>query len=587
MDFSRFDFINSRRIKQFINEYKDCKVTCDSRIMFIINRYFEIDPSLQSKFRNMIVRNFDMTFKFNETEKYVVLIFPDIQLIKYIIAKNAEIIQETNVKPSITIMLLPHLTELIAAYLMDEDLYYPSAEICLYGKTSKTDKPESNIKVESLNINLIPLDSDIVTMITENYLSRLWAFNELTAISEINACLDAISTNCEGFASVTAIGDKSGICAKHLSDISPTATTHLILIDRTADYITPLLTQSGIEGVIAELYGIIYGTTSFIDNSDQSSGQLFHIFNSQYDPLYPEFRLLSNREFVKKCNEYHEIVEQTLRSNTDKNIQAKRDDFIYASEKFKQIHKSLRSYESLSRHIIIESRQNPFRREVQEQEFLMIKQSEKGGKAHNQIEDKLFLYGADFRYIARILCLEYQLNPLDNDKSIVRRYESLVQRIYANYGLQQIPFLMRLKQMGLLSPEPQKTVTFKTLCQEYGLIDEEGNMYDGYVPLTTRLVNKIIKGEIEQMKKTLSQKNISFTQFGRFDPNDSIIVGFVGGCTHSEVNSMRTMSKKLKVKMNFFTTRVYTPNEFMDDIASGIPGWESVIEAVPIRVLHL
>lgn len=579
MNFSSIDYINSKRIKNFIQTYKGYKLKCDPRIMFIINRYIiDTNSQLVSDFGQMLSRHFNL--EFNDTDKYVFLLFPDIQQIKTIIAKNAEIIKEKNREPDVTIMLLPRLTESIAAYLMDEELYYPSAEYCLYGKTNKNAKV-SNIKIESFDINLIPLDTDICTMISINYIPRLFAFNELTAISEINSVLDSISYNCDGFASITAFGDKSAICAKHLGDDSLSGKTNLILIDRNVDFITPLLTQSGIEGVIAELYGIVYGCTSFIDGSDRR----FHTFNSQSDSLYPEFRLLNYREFIDMVNEKRAQVEYSLKqSNEKKDFTKIGGEFRNLSEFFKKMHESLRDYSSIIDNILSETRLNPFRREIHSQELDLIKRSKGGEKARNTIEEKLFLYGADFRYIARIICLEHQLNPTTTDNN---RYESLVQRIYANYGLQQIPFLMRLKQMGLLVPDAPKTVTFKALCQEYGLIDDEVKMYDGFVPLTTRIVQKVIKNDIDSMRKSLSARSVSITQLGKLDPSQPVLVGFIGGCTHSELNSLRILAKKNNLQMNFFTTRVYTPSEFMDDIAYGIPGWESVIEAVPLKVLNL
>ena len=198
------------------------------------------------------------------------------------------------------------------------------------------------------------------------------------------------------------------------------------------------------------------------------------------------------------------------------------------------------------------------------------------------IIENLIFYGADFRSVIRLICLDYLVN------GHIDRYENIVAHLYANYGLQQIPFLMRLKQMNLLSPETNHSFNFKTLSKDFQLIankedDDAAKHYLGFAPLFVRMVERLYKGKqpdaFNDVSEDLKKHGVTSKQYGEIQvtPDTNLLVCFVGGCTHSEINLLRRISTRDHVNMSFFTTRIFTPNEFMDDISSGIPGWDKVI----------
>ena len=577
MDVSNFERSNFRKIKRFFTTNGAKKMFTEKKIMYILNRIIGEDSQVLESLKKCYSGDIDSNFRFPQ-EDCSIISFPDIDFIQMILS-NYKLGQN---KPNVKIYMIPRLTEALSAYLLDDDFYFKEAEICLFGNPISERSPKKRkqqITIESLNIDFLPLETDFITMFSSNYIPRLWAFNELTAISEISEALEAVKINCNGFASITSVGEKSQIIAKNFCDINPEkSTTHLILFDRSIDFMTPLLSQSGYEGLVAELYGIHYGMISYV-NTEQKN--VTYVLSSQSDHVIGKLRLFNFSEeeqylkeaFVEMQEHYKKGERPDL---TNFNSKQQIENFKQESQ-FALDHKAFKVYFDINQNVSNALSKNRWYLPVREQEISLIT----SGKLTKPIIDKMIFYGADFRRIIRLICLDYVVN------GHIDKYENIVDQLYANYGLQQIPFLMRLKQMNLLSPEPNTASNFRTLSKDFNLIaksehDDAAKHYLGFSPLIVRFVERLYKGNSEtyqEICKDLLKQGVTSKQFGQLQitPETNILICFVGGCTHSEINLLRRISTRDHINMNFFTTRLFTPNEFMDDIASGIPGWDKVI----------
>ena len=302
MDVSNFEKTNSRKLKHFFTTNGAKQVFAEKKIMYIINRIIGDNSNLINNLNRCFKGNIDSNFRF-PSEDCSIISFPDIDFVQFILTNY----RTGQNKPNVKIYMLPRLNEVIAAYLIDDEAYFPEAEICLFGQTlsdKSSTKERLHLSFESLNIDFLPLDTDLITMFSFNFIPRLWAFNELTPISEISEALESVKISSNGFASITAFGEKSQIIAKNFNDINPeNSFTHLILIDRNIDLMTPLLTQSGYEGLVAELYGINFGMISYVGQPNAEQKNITNVLSSESDNVIAKLRRFNFKEADKFLKE--------------------------------------------------------------------------------------------------------------------------------------------------------------------------------------------------------------------------------------------------------------------------------------------
>jgi hypothetical protein len=163
------------------------------------------------------------------------------------------------------------------------------------------------------------------------------------------------------------------------------------------------------------------------------------------------------------------------------------------------------------------------------------------GKEVRDLIPDMLAYGTDLRQVIRVMCLESLLN------GNFYEYPQYVNMLHFNYGIQIVPLLIRLQEVGLLVPKngfkwADFVKTFQLYVPEWERMDDQAAAsYLGYAPLSARYVQKIVNGEGWSLRDPLSNIGQSMyvegpkgvTKMGAF------LVCFIGGCTHSELNSLR------------------------------------------------
>jgi len=542
----------------------------------MINKVSGNDEPLMNLIKSFRLGFYDYDFRFSHNGEYIFFLFSDIESIRQL----RFAVQNSSYQPKITVFLMPKLTEIVSAFLLEDEMfYYPEAELDLLGigNVSKRADKKELFAIKPFGFDIIPLENDLVSMFSFNFIPRCWSFHDLCVISDIKGPLEVLKSNYGGFASVTAIGDMSINISKSFKDIAPSSLSHLIIIDRTIDLVTPLLSQSGYEGMIAELIGINCGIVSGLSESETSDTKEDYFMMESEDKLLPELRLLNYIELDS-------ALKSIFKSITDRSSTKMSDDVTNLKGQFSEDSAFYIKHKKINTHIVMHStlsnkiRQNRWRKRIIAMEAKVVS----GNTSPMELITEMIMCGADFHNIIRLLCLDYVVNGRVED------YEKLVQGIYANYGLQQIPFILRLQHIGLFGSKNIPKTIFKQHLDAFKLIsqdwveksDDAASLYLGYVPLSARIVEKICKGESQNVVNQLQKTEIKMEQTGRFMtfPDTNILICFIGGCTHSEINIIRRIGKKMNINFGFFTTRLFTPNEFFDDISYGIPGWSKVIQ---------
>ena len=204
-----------------------------------------------------------------------------------------------------------------------------------------------------------------------------------------------------------------------------------------------------------------------------------------------------------------------------------------------------------------------------------------GASTIKQLVTQMIERGGDFRQIIRMLSLESLLKGgLDKD------YQKFVNLIYFNYGFQMVLYLMRLQEIGLLTQSSTKWSQFVKQFQLF-VPDWEANNeqaaapYLGYVPLSIRYIQKVLNNEFSSVQKAMSelkQESIELCPNPSQRRSGNVLVCFIGGCTHSELNALRRLELRdpnySNVSFQVLTTNMTSSNEFFENIGHNIPEWD-------------
>ena len=121
--------------------------------------------------------------------------------------------------------------------------------------------------VEELPLYFYPLESDVISMETDNVFKDLFIANDTSSLYNIACSLVTLQSLYGVFPNVAG----KGRCARQVFDLMvrmrrdigaefettvPPQFDALLILDRTADLTTPVVTQLTYEGLVDEFYGI-------------------------------------------------------------------------------------------------------------------------------------------------------------------------------------------------------------------------------------------------------------------------------------------------------------------------------------------
>ena len=192
--------------------------------------------------------------------------------------------------------------------------------------------------------------------------------------------------------------------------------------------------------------------------------------------------------------------------------------------------------------------------------------------------------GAPLPETLRVACLEYLLRGSISD------YPGFVRMLTVNFGFEIYPLMARLQSTGLLSPG-NKNKSWSTLIKPLQLYvedweaknDQVAANYQGYVPISVRLVEKVANGEFAYAKKVMESFVDDTYCAEATSPNPQeggdYIVVFVGGCTHSELNCLRRLSRVENSKNTYkvLTSDLFSSHSFFENLGESIPGFKTQI----------
>ena len=428
-----------------------------------------------------------------------------------------------------------------------------------------------NFKIFDFNIDLLPIDNDLLSLEKDNSFKEIYIDKNLTSISELaNAFIKLES--CYGKVKYRYYkGDNSKVFDNLVkekekeNDIKSTEETlGMIVLDRSVDFLTALTTNYTYEGLIDDFFNINYGSIkikeSFIKDSsnpkknkiNNEEKMVKYSLTSFFNPFYCQIRCMNFEQvedFLKKIKEHYQNI---ANSEDDKD-----NKFIEIGRYNTEIKWPLEVNETLLSHIKNNIGDSQYRQHIENEQLLLS----------GEIPENLHLYYDNYICDKKDLIKILKLLSIECiTQGGISNYNSIKRDILNIYGYQNIFLFRDLENLGFLidnnSYKKKDTLNFSKILDDLKLInlDYQKDKFEdcsylmlGYCPISLKLIEKGIEGKWNKIqdiiKKLPGETGFPPDESEMMRPTkelNTIFLVFIGGVTYTEIEGIRYLNRKFK-----------------------------------------
>ena len=442
----------------------------------------------------------------------------------------------------------------------------------------------------NLNMDIYPLDHEILSLELNQSFHELYAINNYNSIFLLNRAIIKYETVFGKIKYKYYLGS----LGKKLKDLleeeeknanldEEQSTLACVLLDRSIDMITPLITNNIYEALLDDNFNInlneINVPIKMLD-SNSKNNTIQTIDLSKKDKFYTnikDYGFNQIRSYLpSRLQEQNKILEESKKRTTD---------LVKIQEDLKNLTKIKEERTSLTNHINLADYIGKKERYPLSRFYYTYEQ----GLLYGTIPEKFF----DFIFdeirkkseeydILKIICLYSIINSGYKNKI----YDQLRKEFFLVYGFQELFLWRNLEKLGILKASDNKSI-YQTILKKLNLINEEqfeskeqkdiSYIYNGFCPIILKLLEKMLEkgwGNIKDILKELS---------GEFEyPQDEseiistkgdkqfILLIFIGGITYGELAGVRYLNSKLRnKKFIIITTNMINSKKLFDQMKKG------------------
>ena len=442
----------------------------------------------------------------------------------------------------------------------------------------------------NLNMDIYPLDHEILSLELNQSFHELYAINNYNSIFLLNRAIIKYETVFGKIKYKYYLGS----LGKKLKDLleeeeknanldEEQSTLACVLLDRSIDMITPLITNNVYEALLDDNFNInlneINVPIKMLD-SNSKNNTIQTIDLSKKDKFYTnikDYGFNQIRSYLpSRLQEQNKILEESKKRTTD---------LVKIQEDLKNLTKVKEERTSLTNHINLADYIGKKERYPLSRFYYTYEQ----GLLYGTIPEKFF----DFIFdeirkkseeydILKIICLYSIINSGYKNKI----YDQLRKEFFLVYGFQELFLWRNLEKLGILKASDNKSI-YQTILKKLNLINEEqfeskeqkdiSYIYNGFCPIILKLLEKMLEkgwGNIKDILKELS---------GEFEyPQDEseiistkgdkqfILLIFIGGITYGELAGVRYLNSKLRnKKFIIITTNMINSKKLFDQMKKG------------------
>ena len=442
----------------------------------------------------------------------------------------------------------------------------------------------------NLNIDLYPLDYEIISLELNNSFHELYVTNNYNSLFLLNRAIIKYETVFGKIKHKYYLGPL-GKKLKELLDeeekntnIDEDQTTlGCIFLDRSIDMITPLITNHIYEALLDDNFDInldfIKVQPKIIDNKSKNIN-LQKIDLSKNDKFYTKIKdygFNQIRAYLPlRLQEQNKIIEDSKRKTSD---------LVKIQEDIQNIAKIRDERISLTYHINLADFIGKKERYPLTRFYYMYEQSLLYGEVPEKFFDFIFdeiRKKSDEYDILRIICLYSIIHSGYKNKI----YDQIRKEFFIVYGFQELFLWRNLEKLGVLKSAGNQGF-YQILLKKLNLINEEqfeskeqkdiSYIYNGFCPILIKLLERLVEkgwGSIKDVLKELStdisyppdESEITSTK----SEKQFILLIFIGGITYGELAGIRYLNRKLRnKKFIVITTSMINTKKIFDQMKKG------------------
>ncbi|CDZ97750.1 Vacuolar sorting protein VPS33/slp1 (Sec1 family) [Phaffia rhodozyma] len=411
-----------------------------------------------------------------------------------------------------TILLVPRKTELCRQILEEEGVL-------------------GDVKLEEYNLSFIPLENDVLSLELEHAAKEIFLDKDETSVFYSAQALHLLQKTYGIIPRIIGKGDVSKRLSRQLQTLRRTDSSStgpvpltlstqidsLILLDRSADWVTPMCTQLTYEGLVDETMGIKNAhvevspsllnnqpstvaststtetTPSLSQSTPATSGKKKKVALNSKDKVFSEIRDLNFAIVGNRLNAMAKRIAGAYNQGRHGKDIAQMRDFVGKLSGLQGEHQALKLHTGLTEEIMAITKTDEFLKPLEISQNILA-----GYELTNQLSaiEDLINQGLPFNTILRLLILmAVTSGPLKG-----KVYDNLRREILQVYGYEKLPLLLSLASLGLFPKTPASSPPkslFPTIRKSLRLLVDdldENNpadisfVYSGYAPLSIRLV---------------------------------------------------------------------------------------------------
>jgi len=435
----------------------------------------------------------------------------------------------------------------------------------------------ADVQIREYHLELIPFDDDLLSLELDTSYKECFLELDRTSLYYVAKSIMKLQSMFGIIPTIRGIGTNAKLIKDMIlrmrkelgadEPVIPPEIDSIILIDREADMVTPLLSQLTYEGLIDESYGI---QNSYIDVDptivgQQKGGKKVKLALNSNDKLYSEIRDLHFRgigpALGKKAKQIKEYQEKRNEASTISQLK----DYARGLNAFQQEKFSLEVHIRLAEQIQQFVTAKDFHRRLAAEQNLL---SGIDSTISTEYIEECINKHEPLVKILRLLCLL----SLTNDGLKPKVHEFFKTELIQTYGYEYKFVIDSLEKLGLLKKQDGGRSVFPNLRKSLNLfvkdVDERSPndiayTYSVYAPLSIRLLQCALKPNWRELMKQLPYTCFEEHQTlppGIQDQGKSVgarnsvsLVFFIGGVTFSEISAIRFINSQPEGGNNIIT----------------------------------
>ena len=448
-------------------------------------------------------------------------------------------------------------------------------------------------KIFSFNLDLLPIDNDLLSLEKDNCLKEIYIDKNLTSISEmanafvkLESCFGKVKhryvkgDNAKTFENLVREKEKENNI-KTTDEI-----LGMIVLDRSVDFLTTLTTNSTYEGLIDDFFNINFGTIkikeSFIrdisnkannTNPEKTITYSLTSFQNNFYSRISCMHYVDAMRYLSKTKEYYQKIatkDQEKGKSSFTDIEKVTSEVkVYINE----IRVPLQTNKNLIDYIITNISNSQYSQYKENEDLLLC----------GEFPPNLYLFYDDYICDKRDLNKILKLMVIESlTQGGIQNYNTIKRDILNIYGYQNIFLFRNLENLGWLKEKTyiknlidvsylQVKDKLELLRKNYnGKVEDCSYVMGGFCPISLRLIEKGVQGEWNKIqdiiKKMPGEVSFPLDESEIAKPTkqvNTIFLVFIGGVTYTEIEGVRFLNRKFKEAYDKSTSKKPTRKQLI------------------------